>query len=152
VAASPSSPQSSSSNSKVAAAVAEAQTPARARWDSDRVIEETQRIAENTSYTHANHMWALVSVRRRFGLMGEQRESTPIKQLVIPDHWTATTFANCGTRRGRGRTVWPPDGTRIAFASNRDGDWDIYTMRPDGTDVRQLTMNEDLDEYPTWFA
>ena len=30
-------------------------------------------------------------------------------------------------------------GDRIAFCSFRDGDYDIYTVRPDGSDVRKLT-------------
>jgi Tol biopolymer transport system component len=38
---------------------------------------------------------------------------------------------------------WSPDGSRIAFASNRSDlvAWRLYTMRPDGTDVRPLTQN-----------
>ena len=36
---------------------------------------------------------------------------------------------------------WSPDGGRIAFASDRDGDDEIYTMKPDGSRVRQLTSN-----------
>ena len=36
--------------------------------------------------------------------------------------------------------AWSPDGTRIAFASNRDGNWDIYTMAADGSDVQQVTF------------
>ena len=43
---------------------------------------------------------------------------------------------------------WCPDGTRIAFDSDRDGDVEIYTMRPDGTDVRQLTRNAASDGNP----
>ena len=43
---------------------------------------------------------------------------------------------------------WSPDGTRIAFDSDRDGDVEIYTMRPDGTDVRQLTRNAASDGNP----
>jgi len=39
---------------------------------------------------------------------------------------------------------------RIAFASNRDGDYDIYTMRPDGSDVIQLTFNRTQDREPSW--
>ncbi|MFQ5813277.1 MAG: TolB family protein [Anaerolineae bacterium] len=31
-----------------------------------------------------------------------------------------------------------PDGTKIVFASDRAGDWYIYTMNADGTNVRQL--------------
>lgn len=32
-----------------------------------------------------------------------------------------------------------PDGTRIVFVSDRDGAHDLYTMNPDGSDVRRLT-------------
>jgi len=31
---------------------------------------------------------------------------------------------------------------RIAFMSNRDGDFEIFTMRPDGSGVKQLTRNK----------
>ena len=46
--------------------------------------------------------------------------------------------------------VWSPDGTRIAFYSNRNSqkkvNWrEIYTMNDDGSDVVQVTDN-DLDE------
>jgi dipeptidyl aminopeptidase/acylaminoacyl peptidase len=34
----------------------------------------------------------------------------------------------------------------IAFSSSRDGDFEIYTMNPDGSGVRQLTRNEETDE------
>ena len=47
--------------------------------------------------------------------------------------------------------AWSPDGTRIAFTSDRDGyDTEIYTMRSDGTDVRQLTRNATGDVGPAW--
>lgn len=39
---------------------------------------------------------------------------------------------------------------KIAFHSNRDGNFDIYVMNPDGSDVTQLTHTS-LDEYfPIW--
>lgn len=45
--------------------------------------------------------------------------------------------------------AWSPDGTRIAFASSRDaGQLRIFTMAPDGTDVRPVTR--DHGEYPDW--
>jgi len=45
---------------------------------------------------------------------------------------------------------WSPDGTQIAFVSDRDGDTEIYLMRADGSDVRQLTVNEAVDGIPVW--
>jgi TolB protein len=38
----------------------------------------------------------------------------------------------------------------IAFASDRDGDFDIWTMRPDGSRLRKLTKNRLEDRCPSW--
>jgi Tol biopolymer transport system component len=34
---------------------------------------------------------------------------------------------------------WSPDGSKLVFQSNRTGEWHLYLMNPDGTDVRDLT-------------
>jgi Tol biopolymer transport system component len=46
---------------------------------------------------------------------------------------------NRGGRINNGADSWSPDGTRIAFVSNRDGQYQIYTMALDGRAVRQVT-------------
>jgi TolB protein len=50
--------------------------------------------------------------------------------------------------------VWSPDATpgagRIAFASNRDGDWEIYLLALSTGTVRQLTDNDAWDGLPAW--
>ncbi|MDE0504722.1 MAG: DPP IV N-terminal domain-containing protein [Candidatus Poribacteria bacterium] len=40
--------------------------------------------------------------------------------------------------------------SRIVFASNRDGDWDIYSMDVNGENLLQLTNHRTSDEYPAW--
>jgi Tol biopolymer transport system component len=46
---------------------------------------------------------------------------------------------------------WSPDGGRIAFVSDRDGnDFEVYTVRPNGSNVRQLTFNDAGDFRPDW--
>jgi TolB protein len=55
--------------------------------------------------------------------------------------------------RGIGQNWLPafsPDGTRVAFTSNRDGNPEIYVMNRDGSDVRRLTDNPAIDSTPTW--
>jgi TolB protein len=49
-------------------------------------------------------------------------------------------------------TSEPPPGAlgRIVFASDRDGNYEIYTMNPDGTDPVRLTENEAEDSQPIW--
>ena len=49
-----------------------------------------------------------------------------------------------------GSAVWSPDGTKIAFASNRDGDYDIYAMDADGSNVVRLTDSPADDGFPAW--
>ncbi len=43
-----------------------------------------------------------------------------------------------------------PDGRLIAFASDRDGNWEIYVMNSDGSNARRLTNHPAVDEAPTW--
>jgi TolB protein len=37
--------------------------------------------------------------------------------------------------------AWSPDGKRIAFQSERDGDYEIFVMDADGTNVVGLNQN-----------
>jgi len=39
---------------------------------------------------------------------------------------------------------------RIAFASNRDGDFEIYTVNTDGSNLVQITDNDAFDGHPAW--
>ena len=41
--------------------------------------------------------------------------------------------------------VWAPDGQRIAFASNRDANAEVYVMEADGTEQTNLTQSDDTD-------
>jgi Tol biopolymer transport system component len=45
---------------------------------------------------------------------------------------------------------WSPDGTEIAFYSDRDGTRQIYIMSADGEGARKLTGNFPMNEDPTW--
>jgi Tol biopolymer transport system component len=47
--------------------------------------------------------------------------------------------------------AWSPDGSKLAFTSNRDGDsFEIYTMNADGSNVQRLTTNMTDDFQPAW--
>ena len=43
-----------------------------------------------------------------------------------------------------------PDGQRIVFTSGRDGNYEIYVMRVDGSEQARLTANPERDDYPSW--
>ena len=46
--------------------------------------------------------------------------------------------------------VVSPDGTKIAFASYRDENFEIYVMNADGKNSKNLTLHLDDDTFPTW--
>jgi TolB protein len=46
--------------------------------------------------------------------------------------------------------VWSPDGTKISFASNRDGNLEIYIMNANGTEQNRITTNPPNDTRPAW--
>lgn len=46
--------------------------------------------------------------------------------------------------------MWSPDGQKIAFSSDRDGDSEIYIINKDGTNLIQLTQNKAYDGRPSW--
>ena len=46
--------------------------------------------------------------------------------------------------------AWSPDGRRIAFESERDGNDEIYVMNADGSGVARLTVNDAIDGSPAW--
>ena len=43
-----------------------------------------------------------------------------------------------------------PDGQKIAFMSRRDGNWEIYIINTDGSDLERLTDDPADDGLPTW--
>ena len=45
---------------------------------------------------------------------------------------------------------WSPQGDLIMFTSDRDGDFELYTIRPDGTQLRRLTNSPGLDAHSNW--
>jgi TolB protein len=46
--------------------------------------------------------------------------------------------------------TWSPDGSKIAFTSNRGGMADIYVMNSDGSDTRRLTFTPGREGASTW--
>ena len=45
---------------------------------------------------------------------------------------------------------WSPDGSRIAFTSNRDGPYNLYVMDADGANVQRLVTSTAVCYMPSW--
>jgi len=45
---------------------------------------------------------------------------------------------------------WSPDGSKIAFDTDRDGNFEVYLMNPDGTGLVDLTNSGTNEAFPAW--
>jgi len=74
-----------------------------------------------------------------FQIFVMNRDGTDLRQL---------TFTKAHNRT----PVFSPDGTRIAFQSERDGNREIYVMDADGGNQRRITHKDGEDSHPKWSA
>ena len=80
---------------------------------------------------------------RAFEIFVMNADGGNVRQLTDNDHidWGAS---------------WSPDGDRLAFTSDRDGNaqiadnFEIFVMNTDGTEIRQLTNNDHQDHFGSW--
>ena len=49
-----------------------------------------------------------------------------------------------------GWPAWSPDGSKIAFASNRGRSYEIYIMNPDGSALQKVAATEGRATAPKW--
>jgi Tol biopolymer transport system component len=64
--------------------------------------------------------------------------NSQLRNLTNDDAWDGTSDR-----------AWSPDGTRIAFASDRSGTYRIYVMNADGTGVTPVSSGPN-DQLPEW--
>src|SRR6266508_2657137 len=88
---------------------------------------------------------------------GGDEESTLLGRLIFLSRSTGDYDIRLRTSNDRlpvelGRVLpwdsqpsWSPDGQRIAFYSDRDGNGEIYVMNADGSGLTRLTDNDAID-------
>jgi serine/threonine protein kinase/Tol biopolymer transport system component len=77
--------------------------------------------------------------------------SSPTEDLLLirPDGSELRQLTNDLARDRTPR--WSPDGSRILFNSNRSGNYEAWTIRPDGSGLTQITQIRDQPVfYPFW--
>jgi len=70
---------------------------------------------------------------------------------VVTQHGDALSFVQLTDDGGwHSSASWSPDGLRLVYSSDVDGDSEIYIVNADGSGHRQLTQDAFSDIHPSW--
>lgn len=85
------------------------------------------------------------------GLAAFSSNRTGDNEIFTMDFVDGTDQMNITNSPGSdSQPAWSPDGNKIAFTSDRDGNNNVYVMRSDGTEIRRLTGSPRSDSQPSW--
>jgi TolB protein len=126
-------------------------TPAPTAFPSPVPTQTIRTGAAPTPYGYAftpEHGTLILSIRRgkHYQLFAyqpfldrdqDQLRGLPLTQLTADDH-------------DKIQPALSPDGSRLAYASNQDGSWDIYIWNLETGEARQVTNSPGYEAYPNW--
>jgi Tol biopolymer transport system component len=83
-----------------------------------------------------------------YRVWGEKQKDYGLRILNLEDRATRVLTTGHDNLPG-----WSPDGSRILFTRRVDAvNFDIFTIRPDGSDLLRLTTNRSTDGHAVWTA
>ena len=84
------------------------------------------------------------------GAIGTPADCKQVQNIFLATDEGKSLRNLTGPKGYDGRYDWSPEGKRIAFETNRDGNWEIYVINIDGSSLINLTNNPAEDKSPSW--
>jgi Tol biopolymer transport system component len=115
-------------------------------WIVSAESDEPHRLPDTPDWGMAP-VWSPDGQMIAFGLLDPSSFSARVHVMSV-DGSRATALTAAGETSEY--PCWSPDGERIAFQTYRDGNFEIYVMKSDGTGLRRLTNDPAFDRRPSW--
>jgi len=108
-------------------------------WSRDtfKIVFQSDRVPDST-------------FTARFQIYAMNSDGSNVGQLTFPNPARDTITGHVIDTTSNFHPAWSPDGTKIAFASTRDTNSQIYVMDPNGFNVVRLTHTSAEDAQPAW--
>ena len=74
----------------------------------------------------------------------------PVRITAIAIFGVICTLVVSNARVTPAQAAFPGANGKILFQSSRDGNAEIYSMNPNGSDIKNLTMNPAADRSARW--
>ncbi len=111
--------------------------------------------------TNGSHLVLLTDSTQNAGFPSWSPDGRQLVYRVVRDGRSALMIVDVETRAIRQLTdgtandnspAWSPRGDRIAFTAKREGDadYEVYSIKPDGTDLHRLTNATGNNSHPAW--
>lgn len=102
----------------------------------DGLSQPFETLGEHPSFSPTGKQMAVKVCRPDCGIWIQNPDDSNPRQLT--------------TEGSDGLPAWSPDGKKIAFSRNVDGNVDIYTINIDGSNLQRLTTATGNDSVPAW--
>jgi TolB protein len=81
-----------------------------------------------------------------------RKDDAGLSQLFVYDTEAGTTRQITRTLGAKGHPSWDAEGTRIAYSTHENGHYEVYFIRPDGSDPENFTKSgPDVNDLaPVW--
>ena len=116
-------------------------------WGLERITDSAEGLAEPAWSPDGTRIAFMLGYDPTLGSQANLSACPP--EIYVIDLGTGIRL---NPTRGLGGTdpAWSPDGTRIAFSTSRDENYEIYTAAPDGNHPQRLTDTPWAEADPAW--
>lgn len=108
-------------------------------------------VTRNSTHDLYYPYWSPDSTKIAYFDWGSPRNTPPNWMLYVVDAAGGTPRYVMDWQEPRfGSPRWSLDSTRLLFSRSENGDYDIFTIDADGTNLTNLTQRIGWDSYPIW--
>jgi Tol biopolymer transport system component len=104
------------------------------------------QLTQNTNVSDTHAAWSADGLKIGFS----STRNDPLYDIYVMDADGGNQTLLAASASEDWEPAFSPDGTQLAFGSNRDGDFDVFAVDANGGNLQQLTNAPDIDRHAVY--